>query len=161
MKTRLNTALVEVEAKLGNKEDVNHSHYQPYETILETTVEGYDQGSHNLTWLLIIQFLGKKILGCGSAWPVLISSALLLVQTRGRSCSYNNLHTIFVWNTTICIQYRYRIQQYIVQGKTIGKRGRRSSRSVFGQLTGNDVSGHYKRYYFFFFSFFLRRLLFS
>ena len=49
IKTRLNTALVEVEAKLGNKEDVNHSHYQPYETILETTVEGYDQGSHNLT----------------------------------------------------------------------------------------------------------------
>ena len=26
-------------------------------------------------------------------------------------------------------------------------RGRRSSRSAFGQSTGNDVSGHYKRHY--------------
>ena len=45
---------------------------------------------------------------------------------------------------------------------------RRSSRSAFRRLTGNDVSGHYKRHYFFlififiFFLFFLlRRLLFS
>ena len=39
---------------------------------------------------------------------------------------------------------------------------RRSSRSAFGRLTGNDVSGHYKRHYFLFFSFFfLRRLIFS
>ena len=39
----------------------------------------------------------------------------------------------------------------------IGTSVRRSSRSAFGRLTGNDVSGHYKHHYFLFsflFSFF-------
>ena len=37
----------------------------------------------------------------------------------------------------------------------IGTSVRRSSRSAFGRLTGNDVSGHYKRHYFLSFFFFL------
>ena len=41
----------------------------------------------------------------------------------------------------------------------IGTRMWRSSRSAFRRLTGNDVSGHYKRHSFFFI--FLRHLLFS
>ena len=41
----------------------------------------------------------------------------------------------------------------------IGTSVRRSSRSAFGWLTGNNLSGHYKHNSFFFF--FFRRLLFS
>ena len=36
----------------------------------------------------------------------------------------------------------------------IGTSVRRSRRSAFGRLTGNDVSGHYKRHYFLFLFFF-------
>ena len=35
----------------------------------------------------------------------------------------------------------------------IGRRVWRSSQAAFGRLTGNDVSGHYKRHFFFFFFF--------
>ena len=38
----------------------------------------------------------------------------------------------------------------------IGTSVRRSSRSAFGQLTGNDVSGNYKRHYFLSFFFFFK-----
>ena len=39
--------------------------------------------------------------------------------------------------------------------ESVGTSVRRSSRSSFGRLTGNDVSGHYKRHYFLFFFLFL------
>ena len=38
----------------------------------------------------------------------------------------------------------------LIQNHTFGTSGRHSSRSAFGRLTGNDVSGHYKRHYSFF-----------
>ena len=48
-----------------------------------------------------------------------------------------------------------KIQIYNFTIPAIGTSVRRSSRSAFRRLTGNDVSGHYKRHYFLsFFSFF-------